>query len=107
MSNMKYIVHAVYSFKSAGMYLPKANAIPKQDMTHQINITLESVLRERGQSLYWLARATGISYTTLWRLTKDRAFGINFATLEKLCIALECQPGELLEYAPGPASEFD
>src|SRR5688572_20078123 len=89
---MQYIVSnpPAYTFK-------RSNAIPKEDMTYQINITLESVLRERGQSLYWLARSTGISYTTLWRLTKDRAFGINFATLEKLCIALECQPGELIE----------
>ncbi len=66
-------------------------------MDNRIRISLEGVLRERGQSLYWLAQTTGISYTTLWRLTKDRALGINFATLEKLCAALECLPGELLE----------
>lgn len=93
---MQYIVSSL-----TACAFKRSNAIPKEDMTHQINITLESVLRERGQSLYWLARATGISYTTLWRLTKDRAFGINFATLEKLCIALECQPGELIELTTG------
>lgn len=66
-------------------------------MDHRINITIEDALKERGQSLYWLSRTTGISYTTLWRLKKDRALGINFATLEKICVALECQPGALME----------
>ncbi len=66
-------------------------------MDHSIKFRIGDVLRDRGQSLYWLARATGISYTTLWRLTKDRALGMNFATLEKMCGALECQPGDLLE----------
>ena len=66
-------------------------------MDHRIKFRIEEVLRERGQSLYWLSRTTGVSYTTLWRLTKDRALGMNFATLEKLCVTLECKPGDLLE----------
>jgi putative transcriptional regulator len=43
-----------------------------------------------------LAKETGISHTTLWRLKKDRAVGINFATLERLCQVLSCQPGDVL-----------
>jgi putative transcriptional regulator len=66
-------------------------------MDHSIKFRIDEVLLQRGQSLYWLSRATGISYTTLWRLNKDRALGINFATLEKICLALECPPGELME----------
>jgi putative transcriptional regulator len=66
-------------------------------MDHRITFRIEDILRARGQSLYWLSRTTGVSYTTLWRLTKDRALGINFATLEKMCVALDCQPGELVE----------
>lgn len=65
-------------------------------MEHRIEFRIDEVLRQREQSLYWLSRTTGISYTTLWRLNKDRALGINFATLEKLCLALECQPGDLM-----------
>lgn len=66
-------------------------------MEHRIKFKIDEVLRERGQSLYWLSRTTGVSYTTLWRFTKDRALGINFATLEKVCIALGCAPGDLME----------
>ena len=66
-------------------------------MDHKIRFKIEELLRDRGQSLYWLSRTTGVSYTTLWRFTKDRALGMNFATLEKLCVALECAPGDLME----------
>jgi putative transcriptional regulator len=65
-------------------------------MEHRIEFRIDEVLQQREQSLYWLSRTTGISYTTLWRLNKDRALGINFATLEKMCVALECQPGDLM-----------
>lgn len=66
-------------------------------MEQKIRITVKDLLKLRGQTLYWLSKTTGISYTTLWRLTKGRALGINFVTLEKICGALECQPGELMK----------
>ena len=69
-------------------------------MDYKITVRIDEVLKEREQSLYWLARTTGISYTTLWRLTKDRAAGVNFATLEKMSIALNCQPGDLMDIEP-------
>ncbi len=108
MSTMKYIADVQYSVCEIYLWLSalmsinlKAikNAGPsgKTIMDHSIRFRIEEVLRERGQSLYWLSRAAGISYTTLWRLTKDRALGMNFATLEKMCGALECQPGDLIE----------
>jgi putative transcriptional regulator len=43
-----------------------------------------------------LAKQTGISHTTLWRLKKGKAFGMNLDTLEKMCRVLECQPGDIL-----------
>ncbi len=49
-----------------------------------------------GRTFYWLAKQASISHTTLWRLKKGKAFGINFDTLEKLCQALKCEPGDLL-----------
>ena len=59
-------------------------------ITIRVNELLE------GRTFYWLAKQTSISHTTLWRLKKGKAFGINFDTLEKLCRALECQPGDVL-----------
>jgi len=61
-----------------------------------ITITIDVLLKAQGHSFYWLAKQTGVSHTTLWRLKKDKALGINFDTLEKLCLALGCQPGDVL-----------
>jgi putative transcriptional regulator len=61
-----------------------------------IEIRVNEVLAEHGRSFYWLAKETGISHTTLWRLKKGKAFGINFDTLEKMCRALACRPSDIL-----------
>ena len=57
---------------------------------------LDKVLAKEQRTFYWLAKATGVSHTTLWRLKKGKAVGINFETLEKICRALGCQPGDVL-----------
>ena len=64
-----------------------------------IEIRIDELLEERGRTFYWLAKETGISHTTLWRLKKGRAVGINFPTLEQICRALSCQPGDVLRLA--------
>ena len=61
-----------------------------------IEIRVDLLLEEHGRTFYWLAKETGISHTTLWRLKKGKALGINFETLEKMCQALKCQPGDVL-----------
>lgn len=71
--------------------------IPEADT--MIEIRVDEILAERERTFYWLAKDTGISHTTLWRLKKDKALGINFDTLEKICRALECQPGDILRLA--------
>ena len=57
---------------------------------------LDKVLAKEKRTFYWLAKETGVSHTTLWRLKKGKAAGINFETLEKICYALRCQPGDVL-----------
>lgn len=64
-----------------------------------IKILIDGLLEEQGRSFYWLAKETGISHTTLWRLKKGKALGINFETLEKICGGLNCQPGDVLRLA--------
>ncbi len=69
-----------------------------------IDVRLDGLLAGRGRSYYWLAKETGVSHTTLWRLRKGKALGINFETLEKICVALGCQPGDVLGLAAGAGS---
>ncbi len=59
-----------------------------------IEIRVDQLLEAHGRTFYWLAKETGISHTTLWRLKKGKALGINFETLEKMCKVLRCQPGD-------------
>lgn len=66
-----------------------------------IEIRVDEILEQHGRTFYWLAKQTGISHTTLWRLKKAKALGINFDTLEKLCHALRCQPGDVLSLTDG------
>ena len=66
-----------------------------------VEVRVDSLLESRGRTFYWLAKETGISHTTLWRLKKGKALGINFITLEKICQALDCQPGDVLRLAAG------
>jgi len=66
-----------------------------------IEIRIDTLLEGRGRTFYWLAKQTTISHTTIWRLKKGKAYGINFETLEKICQALECQPGDVLSLTNG------
>jgi putative transcriptional regulator len=61
-----------------------------------IRIRIDELLKEHERTFYWLAKETGVSHTTLWRLKKDKAQGITFNTLERVCEALSCQPGDVL-----------
>ena len=63
-----------------------------------IEIRIDELLESRGRSFYWLAKETGISHTTVSRLKKGKALGINFETLEKICETLKCQPGDVLSF---------
>ena len=62
-----------------------------------ILVEIDQLLKERKRSFYWLAKETGVSHTTLWRLKKDKAQGITFNTLERICQTLKCQPGDVLK----------
>ena len=57
---------------------------------------LDKLLAKKKRTFYWLAKETGVSHTTLWRMKKGKAVGLNFETLEKICRALRCQPGDVL-----------
>jgi putative transcriptional regulator len=59
---------------------------------------------ERRLKITDVARRSGLSYQTVFDLYHDRAQRIDLTTLDKLCRALECSVGELLEYVPGSSN---
>ncbi|GLB46045.1 transcriptional regulator [Philodulcilactobacillus myokoensis] len=62
-----------------------------------IKITLNIVMLERNMSLKELSRKVGITQSNLSILKNNKAKGIRFNTLEKLCSALKCQPGDIIK----------
>ena len=66
-----------------------------------IEVRIDELLEKQERTFYWLSKQTGVSHTTLWRLKKGKALGINFVTLEKICEALECEPGDILKLGSG------
>lgn len=65
-----------------------------------MEIRLSQVREERGVSQDQLARMIEQSRTNIQNIERGRAKSITFATLGKLCAALECQPGDLFRYVP-------
>ncbi len=65
-----------------------------------INIRLDYVLLDRRMKLKDLAEATGIAVNNLSILKTNKARAIRFSTLEALCKALDCTPGDLMEFIP-------
>lgn len=68
-----------------------------------IRVTLDAVLARRGRTARDLAAEIGLSETQLSLFRSSKVRGIRFATLARLCAALDCTPGELLDYTPDPA----
>ena len=66
----------------------------------RIVITLDAVLAARGMRANRLAAEIGVSETHLSLFRSGRVKGVRFETLAKLCAALDCKPGDLLDYAP-------
>ena len=72
-----------------------------------IMVKLDDVLYARRMTLTELSERVGITLANLSILKTGKARAIRFSTLEAICEALQCQPGDLLEFRPGPAVTDD
>ena len=70
-----------------------------------IRVVLDRLLLERRMSLTELADRVGLTLANLSILKTGKARAVRFSTLDALCRELECQPGDLLVFEPGPADE--
>ncbi|MCC6232905.1 MAG: helix-turn-helix transcriptional regulator [Verrucomicrobiales bacterium] len=66
-----------------------------------IVVNLDVMLARRKWRLNDLAQAVGITPQNLSVLNAGRARAVRFSTLDAICRALDCQPGDLLEYRAG------
>ena len=71
-----------------------------------IVVTLDVMMARRKMPLNSLAEQVGISVPNLSLLKTGKVKGVRFQTLEAVCRALDCQPGDILEYV-ADASEND
>ena len=55
-----------------------------------MRINIENILKSQNKTMYWLAEETGISYPTIYNLSKNKTESIKFEIIEKICKALEC-----------------
>ena len=63
-----------------------------------IKINIDAMLVKRKMSVTELTEKVGLTMTNISLLKNGKVKGLRFATLEKICEALDCQPGDLLEY---------
>ena len=70
-----------------------------------IVVKLDDLLHDRRMTLTDLADRIGMTLANLSILKTGKARAIRFSTLEAICAALRCQPGDILEYLPGETEE--
>jgi putative transcriptional regulator len=63
-----------------------------------IIVNIDVMLAKRKMSVTELAEKVGITMANLSILKNEKAKAIRFSTLEAICKALDCQPGDILEY---------
>jgi putative transcriptional regulator len=72
-----------------------------------IIVKLDDMLHERRVTLTELSERIGITLANLSVLKTGKARAIRFSTLDAICAALQCQPGDLLEFAPASLADVD
>ena len=70
-----------------------------------IRVHLDKILLERRMSLTELADRVGVTIANLSILKTGKARAIRFSTLDALCRELNCQPGDLVAWEPGPPDD--
>lgn len=69
-----------------------------------IKINIDVMLAKRKMSVTELSEKVGITMANLSILKNEKAKAIRFSTLEAICKALDCQPGDILEYKNNEAA---
>jgi putative transcriptional regulator len=60
-----------------------------------VRLRLREILLDQDRNMSWLTKETRLSYQTIFALTKNQTKRVAFETLDVLCRALNCEPGQL------------
>ena len=93
-----YNAAAVPIFFMGGLLFLVMSALFRQAAELQVN--LDVMMAKRKMSLGELAQKVDITMANLSILKNNKARAVRFSTLEAICKALDCQPGDILEYVP-------
>lgn len=72
-------------------------------MPLQFKFDILEALRKKGYSSYTLRRENILSQSTIQKLRRGQ--GLAWENIERLCVLLDCQPGEILEYVKAPKED--
>ena len=70
-----------------------------------IVVNLDVMMAKRKMSLGELSQKVDVTMANLSILKNNKARAVRFSTLEAICKALDCQPGDILEYLPDSEAE--
>jgi len=63
-----------------------------------IKVEIDRMLADRKWSIKKLAEVSGVTRSNVWKLVRGRTTFVKLATVNAICRALECQPGDFLKY---------
>lgn len=72
-----------------------------------IVVNLDVMMARRKMNLSQLSERVDITLANLSVLKNNKAKAVRFSTLEAVCAALDCQPGDILEYVPDKAGDAE
>lgn len=70
-------------------------------LNYEIKITLDEVLYAREKTRYWLSKETGIHYKTIDSYYKNKIKRYEADSILKICVALDCEVGDIIKVVKG------
>lgn len=92
-------------YNMGGLKMSEENTIievaaDEEGCNGKIILRLDRVMADRKMSLNELSEKVGVSNVNLSKIKTGKVSAIRFSTLAAICKALDCQPGDILEYEP-------
>lgn len=63
-----------------------------------VHLCVKELLAKKEKSIYWLAKEAKLSYPGLYKIAQGKTARIELDVLERLCLALDCTPNDLIQF---------